>query len=733
MKKVLTRLPVSMQTMVLLGRLATQRGLATSEYFEALLNLPQDKPIAIEQATAIGKLANAEVLAFELNIDELSQLPEASPYIFTNHQNEPVFLLGQVSPTEETQNPQLTYQFLVNDPATDEVKEKFETKLDVEKWWSGIAFIIKEEKGVASKASFGLSWFFHQVISRPSLAAALALTTFVIHGIGLSIPLFFQAVIDKVLVNETVNTLQALAIGVSIAIIFGALLKFFREYMISHLAAKIDILTASMTFQHLLSLPLGYFGRNTAGVITNNMQQGDEIRNFVTGRFLGALIETSAMVVFLPVLLIYSVQLTGIVVVTGLIMAGIIMALTKPYFKILLHLYGLEGVKKTLLVETIHGISTVKSLALEQHRIKQWIETSVEAVHRGFSLRKISAIGASSIGAIEHLSSVAVLYVGVYSVLHGTLSVGALIAFRMLSEQVTDPLRNIVEMVHEFQRTRLAARMLGNIMNEPAERRAVRAAELTEVQGEIIFDQVSFTFPQASRPAIKNVSFRILPGEVIGIVGHSGSGKSTIARLLQGLYQIQSGQIKIDGININGLELRGLRRTVGVVLQDNFLFRGSIADNIAMTQPNTTLKNIQYAAVMSGAAEFIEQLPDAYQSPIEENGSNLSGGQKQRIAIARTLLRDPPILIFDEATSALDVESEHLIQEKMEPITEGRTTIIIAHRLSTLKSVKRVMVMEDGQLIDFRSIPELLHRKNGSETFKRLWSLQAGEQLEGQR
>lgn len=604
----------------------------------------------------------------------------------------------------------------------------FEGRDDVEKWWDGgLMTVAATPVSTSSSHEFSLRWFLSQIVRRRGLAAAICLTIFVVHALGLAIPLFFQAVVDKVLPSEAHITLTAISIGVAIVIVFEGLLKFLRDYMISHLAAKIDIITATKTFSHLVKLPLFFFQTNTAGVITNNIQQADEIREFITGRVLFSVIELTGVILFLPILAwFYSGLLAGLVFGTGCLMALVIWVLIGPYSKQLKALYQIEGERKTLLVETIHGVFTVKSLGLEQRRIKSWNDTSVLAVNAGFKMRKISAIGGALVEAIEQLGSVIVLVVGVFMVISNDLTVGALIAFRMLSSQVTDPLRGIAELVHEFQRVSLAVEMLAKIMREPKERIGGQSEKTAPDLPIIAFENVTFRFPNRQLPALKQISFEIWPGECIGIAGRSGSGKSTIARLIQGLYEPQSGYVRIQGEELRHWDLHALRNQTSVVLQDNFLFRGSVAENIGMATFNSSRHDIENAARLAGADEFISDLPNRYDEQIAENGSNLSGGQKQRIAIARALHRPHSILILDEATSALDVESEMALQQNMDEIIQERTTIIIAHRLSTLRHANRIMVIDNGELIDFGTMEELLEPNNGNALFKAMWEQQNG-------
>ncbi len=302
-----------------------------------------------------------------------------------------------------------------------------------------------------------------------------------------------------------------------------------------------------------------------------------------------------------------------------------------------------------------------------------------------------------------------------------SLTMGELIAFQMLSQSVTMPLIRIVELIHEYQKVHLAVAMLGEVMNRKPEAGLVRGGARPEIAGELVVTDARFAYNPGDAPALDGVSLRLVPGEVLGVVGRSGSGKTTLTRLIQGLYPLSGGRISFDGVPIADLDIVHLRQNIGVVLQENFIFHGTVRDNIAMTRPGADLDAVRQAARLAGADEFIERLPLGYETLLEENGANLSGGQKQRLAIARALLKDPRIMIFDEATSALDPESEARIQENLDGIAKGRTTIIVAHRLSTLRNADRIMVLDQGKVVDVGPHAELLER---CEIYRTLWERQ---------
>ena len=348
--------------------------------------------------------------------------------------------------------------------------------------------------------------------------------------------------------------------------------------------------------------------------------------------------------------------------------------------------------------------------------------------HRLKPFRCIIKVGKISITAttiskfLEKLLTVMIIWYGANLVFGKQMSVGELVAFQMIAGRVTGPLVQLVSLVHSYQQCALSVRMLGSVMNSAPEA-GVGHGLRPIVDGHIEFENIMFSYAPTSQPALDNVSFQIPAGQVVGIVGRSGSGKTTLTRMIQGMYQPQGGLIRVDRLDMRELDIAHLRQNIGVVLQDNFLFRGTVRENIAMAKPNCTFQEVVYVAKMAGASEFVERMAQSYDTMLEENGSNLSGGQKQRIAIARALLKDPRILIFDEATSALDPESEAIIQRNLKVIARGRTVIIVSHRLATLTKCDSIVVLERGHVDMIGTHSQLLEN---CRTYQELWYQQTG-------
>lgn len=587
---------------------------------------------------------------------------------------------------------------------------------------SGEVLLLKKRYSLLEENQpFGLRWFVPEFFRQRVLLGQVAVAIISMSLIGLAIPIFFQLVVDKVLVHESYNTLTVLGFGVMVMLLFNGALEYLENYFLLFATNRIDIRLATRTFAKLLSLPVDFYERISSGVLIKHMQQTEKIRSFLSGSLFFSALELLSLVVFLPFLLFYSVKLTIVVLAFTLAMALVIAALIKPFQIRLEELYLAEGKRQGMLVETIHGIRTVKSLALEPSQQRKWNDTAAYAITRYFRVAKISMTARTLSNFLEKAMFVAIIWFGAKSVFDGTLSVGALIAFQMLSGRVTAPLVRIVGLVHEYQQTALSVKMLGVVMNCPGEQ--VGGSLHHQLRGEISIENVSFQYSADGPRVIKDCNLHIAPGTTVGLVGRSGSGKTTLTKLIQGLYPLQAGIIKFDGIDIREIDRSSLRSNIGIVLQDNYFFYGTVRENLTLTKKEASMEEVIYAARMAGADEFVQKMPKGYDSILEENASNLSGGQRQRLAIARALLPNPRLLIFDEATSALDPESETLVRKNLKMIARNRTVFIISHRLSILCRANKIVVMDKGELVETGTHKELIGR-NG--IYAEFWRQQMG-------
>ncbi len=681
--------------------------------------LAHDNALASEPSAAqLARIAQANGLtarAARLGWDSLIGLGLAFPAIVLLDNGNAVIVSGRLDEADEA-------RLAVVDPLAPQAGAMAIDRERFEKAWSGTVVLLKRRYSLGdADQPFGLRWFIPEILRQRRLFTEIGVMALVLNALALAVPIFFQIVIDKVLVHHSLSTLYVVGAGVLLALVFEAALGFLRSYFLLYATTRIDIRLVTRTFSHLLALPSMYFEASSAGVLAKHMQQASVVREFLTGRLFLTLLDATVLVVFVPALAFYSLPLTAIVLGFSLAICAVVGLLIGPYRSRLTQLYRAEGDRQALLVETIHGMPTIKALGLEPRQRSTWDSQAAHAIERHFEVGKI-AIGARQASSLlERLMLVAVVWGGVQAVFSQSMTVGALVAFQMLAGRVSGPLVQLVTLFNEYQEAALSVRMLGEVMNQPAERNLGRGLR-PRLNGAISFSDVRFQYRNATVPALDGLNLSIPAGTFVGIVGPSGSGKTTLTRLIQTLHTAQSGIVRFDGIDVREMDLADLRRQMGVVLQDAFLFRGSVRDNIAATRPGASLAEIIAAARQAGALDFIEDLPQGFETLLEEGAVNLSGGQKQRIAIARALMRDPPILILDEATSALDPESEALVVANLEKIARGRTTIAISHRLSTIRKADVIIVLDRGRVVGQGPHEALLR---DCPLYRQLWGQQA--------
>ncbi len=575
---------------------------------------------------------------------------------------------------------------------------------------------------------FDLSWFRPSLwrYRRPLMTALLG--SLLVQLCGLITPLFFQITIDKVLVYRGYATLSMVVAGLIIIGFFQVILQYFRSYVLTHTTSRIDVELGSKLFDHLLRLPLAYFESRPAGLTVARVRELETIRSFLTGQGLTSTIDLLFTFIFVGVLYIYSTPLASVVVVSLPFYGAVAMLLRPALREKIKERFNRSAINNQFLVETLIGIQTVKGLAVEPALRAHWEERLAAYVRTSFQAVLLASVGQNSIQYINKLTTAVVLFLGAREVIDGNLTVGAFVAFNMIMNQVTAPILRLSQLWQDFQQVRVSVDRLGDVLNFPTEARPLTQANLPPARGAIEVKNLVFRYRPDWPEVLKGVSVDIPAAQVVGIVGASGSGKSTFTKLLQRLYVPERGQILIDGVDIAHVDVAWLRRQIGVVLQENVLFRRTVHENIALVNPGMPRAQVIAIARLAGADEFISRLPLGYDTIIEELGSNFSGGQRQRLAIARALAINPRILIFDEATSALDYESEKIIRNNMKEIVRGRTVIVVAHRLSSVRECHRILAFRDGQIVDDGTHDELLARQ--SSVYGRLWRIQAGEEEE---
>lgn len=572
--------------------------------------------------------------------------------------------------------------------------------------------IILSHKTFNSQIKFGFKWFFNEIMHYRRVIAEVMLGSFIVQLFGLVTPLFTQVILDKVIVHHSMTTLDVLAFAFIAVMIFEFLLNVSRKYIFVHTASKIDAKLGAKLFKHLFALPFVYFENRKVGNIIARIRELDQIRNFITDKSVSLIIDLFFSTVFVVIMFFYSIKLTLVVLGFVALIAILYVTITPELRNRLNDKFMMGAQSNSYLVESVTGIQTVKSLAIEGSMQRKWEDYLGDYVKSGFKLSNMGNIASAISGLFQKAMTITILYFGVKLVIENKMTIGQLIAFQMFTGQFTGPILRLVNLWNEFQQALLGVDRLGDILNHPVEIQSSKLITLPQLQGSIKFDNISFKYSVNTPNVLENLSFNIKPGMSVGIVGRSGSGKSTVTKLIQRLYLTNEGAIYIDDVDVRHMNPLWLRSNIGVVLQENYLFSGTIRENIAMPRPDAPIELIIHVSKIAGAHEFISQLPEGYDTVVGERGSTLSGGQKQRVAIARALITDPRILVFDEATSALDYESERIILDNLDKIKQGRTTFIIAHRLSAVKACDIIIVLEKGQILEFGTHQELI-AKNG--------------------
>ena len=580
--------------------------------------------------------------------------------------------------------------------------------------WTGEAIILTPRKSpfFGKIREFNLSWFIPSIIKYRVLFGKVLLASFFIQLLGLITPLFFQVVMDKVLVHNALTTLYVLAFGFGAAIIFESTLNGLRNYLFSHTTTRVDVELGARLFDHLIHLPLAWFQARQAGQSVARIRELDSLRHFITSTALTLVIDLGFTIIYFVVMWFYSHTLTLIVLGSLPFYVMLSIVVTPMLKRRLYRKFEYGAANQSFLVEAVTGVETIKGLALEPQMRKRWENMLASHVTAGFRAQNLGQLASQAAGLVQKLTTGLIIVFGSFQVMDGGLTVGQLVAFNMIAGRVGGPILKLTQLWQDFQQAGISLKRLGDILNNPRERgQDAGLGNLPRLEGRVTFERVRFRYNPESRVALDDLSLEILPGEIVGLVGASGSGKSTLAKLVTKMYQPESGRILLDGTDLAMMSPDWARIQIGMVPQDCILFDGSVRENIALKNPGLPMERVMAAARLAGAHDFVMELAKGYDTRVGERGSALSGGQRQRLAIARVLIGDPRILIFDEATSAMDYESEMVIQNNMGDICRGRTVIIIAHRLSAVKKANRIFVLDKGRLLEGGTPKQLLEGK----------------------
>ncbi|MEW9890817.1 MAG: type I secretion system permease/ATPase [Candidatus Symbiodolus clandestinus] len=619
-----------------------------------------------------------------------------------------------------------SYWYLYDPSTQQHNREPLPTK---QQWANTLVVLLAENKLTVSEVKFGFQWFLPSILRHKRQLRDVLALSFMLQLVALFSPMVFQNVIDMVLVHRGLSSLHVLALAMLGFAVAEPLYSYLRGKVFSHFSSKVNSELSSRLYRHLITLPLDYFAQRQTGQVVARIREMAHIRQFLTGSALMLILDSVFIVMFLIVMFHYAKKLAWIVIASLFLYAGFWLIMGPILRFRVTKEYDANALSTAFLTESITGIETIKTTGTESDFLRKWQVTLACQIRSAFTANKVGIFAGQGVNLIQKLSSAAILYVGVKLVIAGNpqtgefLTPGGLVAFNMLSSHVTQPILRLAQMWQEFQHTLIALRRIGDILDSPSEVGRKGVAMLPQLQGKVEFNNVRFRYNAESPEVLQGLTFSVQAGEFIGITGPSGSGKSTLTRLLQRLYVPQQGQVLVDGMDLAIADPSSLRCNMSVVLQENVLFAGSIIDNIRLCSPEAPEEEVIASACLAGADEFIAALPHGYHTMIGERGNGLSGGQRQRVALARALLANPRILILDEATSALDYESESAIMANMDKICADRTVISIAHRLNTIRRTNRILVVDQGQIVEQGNHERLLEKKG---LYAHLWDQQTG-------
>ncbi|MFE1600585.1 peptidase domain-containing ABC transporter [Methylobacterium sp. ID0610] len=654
----------------------------------------------------------------------LARLGQALPAIVFLGDGTPL-ILRSVQATDAIE------QVVLQDPDAPEDAPLVLDRVRFEELWDGAILILKRDYGIRDEEQpFGIKLIASLIFRERRILRDVVVTAVFLSLLALVPILFFRLMTDRVLTHSAMSTFVVLCIALAICIVFETVFSALRRALLLHLTARIDVKMSTLIFERVIRLPVEVFEKTPVGLIARHMNEAHKVKGFLMQQLFGTVLDSVCLVFFIPIMFILSPVLTLIVLACCLLIAAWTAAMLPVYAKRSGAVIAAEGQRGSFLVQTLQGIRTVKSLALEPRQIHQYDVLVARIARLRIAEGQLSNLIQSAILPLDRFMISGTLAIGVYLSMTSKEAgaVAEIFIFLLLSQRIVGPLRQLAQLLEQYEEAKSSIGLVSGLLNVGSEDEKRGQGVRLPLTGRVEFAAVRFQYSGATSPALDAVSFEVPPGTTLGIMGRSGSGKTTVTRLLQRLHANYDGLIKIDGIDVREYALDHLRGSLGVVLQDNFLFSGTIRDNITAAKPDASFDEVVRAARLAGAEEFIDRLPRGYETYITEGSNNLSGGQRQRIAIARALITNPRILILDEATSALDPDSEAIVNANLRRISEGRTVIVISHRLSSLVASDAILVLERGRVHDIGKHAELLGR---CDIYRDLWNQQNGTVRDG--
>ncbi|MBU7581326.1 MAG: peptidase domain-containing ABC transporter [Nostoc sp. TH1S01] len=602
---------------------------------------------------------------------------------------------------------------IIGDPA---VGQRTLTVGEFKAGWTGYALLLQPTTLLKEAEEENIQfWQFFDLV-KPHWQVLLEVFTasVFIQVFGLVTPLFTQLLLDKVIVQGSTLTLNAVGLGLLIFGLFRVAINGLRQYLLDHTANRISLSLLVGFIKHTFRLPLAFFESRYVGDIVSRVQENQKIQRFLTGEALSITLDLLTVFIYVGLMFWYSASmaLLSLCIVPPFVLLALV---ATPFLRrISREVFNATASENSYLIQSLTGIRSIRSMSIEQTVRWHWEELLNNLIKKTFSGQIVGNQLQIFSATIETIVSTGLLWFGAWLVIQNQLTIGQLVAFNMLLGNIIRPFQRLVVLWNQLQEVMIATERINDVLKaEPEEDLQNQPRQiLPRLSGHIKFENVTFRYhPDSDINVLENLSFEIQPQQTVAVVGRSGSGKTTLSKLILGLYPPTDGKVLIDAHDVTSISLRSLRSQIGVVDQDTFLFGGTIRENISIAHPEANLEEIIQAARLAGADDFIKQLPMGYETQIGEGGGMLSGGQRQRIAIARALLGNPRLLLLDEATSHLDAESERIIQNNLTTILKGRTSLIIAHRLSTVRHADLILVLDRGLLVESGTHDELIARK----------------------
>jgi ATP-binding cassette subfamily B protein len=680
-------------------------------------NMLTGREVSVAELIKLAGGAGLKAKVVHLTWNGLSQLKKALPAIVRLQHGGSMVLLRLEGIGD-------TVRLVLQDPNAGDDALLLIDQVRFESVWTGEVVLVKRNYDISDETQpFSIGLVIALIFRERWIVRDVTICAVLLSLLALSPIIFWRLLSDKVIYFRAYNTFFVLCLAMAVLVLFETAFVYLRQFLIVHLTTRVDVKLSTYMFDKLLNLPIDFFERTQTGRVTHQISQMWRIRSFLMGQLFGTVLDSATLLIFFPIMFAFSPIMSTIVLVTCGLMALWIVVMLPTARRKTSAVEHAEAERGAFLVQTIHGIRTVKSLALDSRQRHVWDVLTARTAKLRFAEGMTGNLIQTVVRPLERFAVNGSYAVGVYLALstNDPVYIGSLFAFLMLSQRVSAPLLQMARLINQYDEARIAVTVVAGLVNQPPEEGRSGNGVRTRLRGHVEFSKVTFKYAGASSPALQGVAFEVPVGTTLGIMGRSGSGKTTVTRLLQRLHSNYEGLIKIDGIDVREYDVDHLRRSLGVVLQENFLFSGTIRENITAGKTDATFDEVVRAARLAGAEEFIDKLPRGYETTIYEGSPNLSGGQRQRLAIARALILDPRILILDEATSALDAESEAIVNDNISRIAHGRTMIIISHRLSSLVSADAILVLERGQVADVGRHEELLER---CDIYSGLWHQQ---------